>query len=270
MLKNDSKLQALHAVLSAHQPGVIAVSGGVDSTFLAAAAQKWGLDYLAVFLAGPHISPQDRNEAVNSVRQSGLTYLIGDFSPLDVPGAADNGKKRCYHCKAAMIRAIQDQAGGGRNQIMDGSHLSDSMGYRPGRRALAEHGVRSPLSEAGMVKEDIRAYARYLGLQQADMPSRPCLMTRFAYGYPMNAMELYQVGRAEDDLRKTGLSLFRIRIPAQGLVLLHVHHSQKDMVSKKRTAIDKCMQQAGLPEFSLDLVQTLSGYFDQSGPNNPS
>lgn len=263
MLMNDSKLQALHAVLSAHQPGVIAVSGGVDSTLLAAAAQKWGLDYLAVFLDGPQISPQDRNEAVKSVRQSGLSYLIGEFSPLDVPGAADNGKKRCYHCKAAMIRAIQEQAGGGRNQIMDGSHLSDSMGYRPGRRALAEHGVLSPLAEAGMGKEDIRAYARSLGLQQADTPSRPCLMTRFAYGYPINVLELSQVGRAEDDLRKTGLSLFRIRIPAQGRVLLHVHHSQKGMVRKKQKAIYRCMEHAGFSCFSLELVQSLSGYFDR-------
>ncbi len=263
MVNKDSKLQALHTVLSAHQPGIVAVSGGVDSTFLAAAAQKWGLDYLAVFLAGPHISPQDRHEAVKSVRQLGLSYLIGEFSPLDVPGAADNSKERCYHCKAAMISAIQEQAGGGRNQIMDGSHLSDSMEYRPGLRALAEHGVLSPLSEAGMDKKDIQAYARYLGLQQADMPSRPCLMTRFAYGYPIHVRELSQVGRAEDELRKTGLSLFRIRIPAQDRVLLHVHHSQKGMVRKKQRAIDHCMEDAGFSCFSLELVQSLSGYFDQ-------
>lgn len=263
MLNNDSKLQALHTVLFAHQPGIIAVSGGVDSTFLAAAAQKWGLDYLAVFLAGPHMSPQDRREAVKSVRQLGLSYLIGEFSPLDVPGAADNGKERCYHCKAAMIKAIQEQAGGGRNQVMDGSHLSDSMEYRPGRRALAEHGVLSPLSEAGMDKEDIRACARSLGLQQADMPSRPCLMTRFAYGYPMHVRELFQVGRAEDNLRKTGLSLFRIRIPAQDRVLLHVHHSQKGVVREKQRAIDHCMEDAGFSCFSLELVHNLSGHFDR-------
>ncbi|MDZ7758661.1 MAG: hypothetical protein U5L00_00155 [Desulfovermiculus sp.] len=240
----------------------------MDSTFLAAAARTWRLDYLAVFLAGPHISPEDRQGAEETVSQLGPPFIIQEFSPLDVPGASINERDRCYHCKTALIGKLKDCAGPGRMQVMDGSHLSDTQEYRPGLRALTEQGVLSPLADAGMAKEDIRVYARRLGLEQAEQPSRPCLMTRFAYGYAMSARELLQVGRAEDELRKTGLSLFRIRIFSQGRILLHVHYSQEDMLRIKGQAIDECMEQSGLSGFSLELVQNLSGYFDRCGPKD--
>ena len=264
MLDMDSKLHNLQDILIAHQPGIIGVSGGVDSAFLAAAARRWGLDYLAVFLGGPHISPADRQEAERLVRQLGLPYLIREFSPLDVPGAAGNARDRCYHCKAAMVRRIKDQAGLDRDQLMDGSHLSDAREYRPGVRALREQGVISPLADAGMTKENIRAYARTLGLPQADQPSRPCLMTRFSYGYSMRTPDLIQVGRAEDELRKAGLNQFRIRILSAGRILLHIHHSQEDTVRAKGQTIEECMQRSGLSGFSLGFVHSLSGYFDRS------
>lgn len=263
MFDNDSKLQALRGILAAHQPGIIGVSGGVDSSFLAAAARLWGLDYQAVFLAGPHISPEDQRAARDFVRNLGLPYAIGDFSPLDIPRAAGNGQERCYHCKTSLIRALKGQGKTGREQVIDGSHLSDTTEYRPGHLALNEQGVMSPLADTGLVKQDIRAYARILGLEQADQPSRPCLMTRFAYGYQVTGQELKKVGQAEDELRKTGLSHFRIRILLDGSVVVHIHNSEKDIVWEKREEIDACMGRHGLFAHALQLVHNLSGFFDR-------
>jgi len=263
MLHHDPKLQALKDILLAHQPGIIGVSGGVDSAFLAAMAAFWTLDYHAVFLTGPHISPEDRKNAQKLVQEVGLCFTIREFSPLDIPEAAANSLERCYYCKTALVRALQATGYRGAEHVLEGSHLSDSQEYRPGRRALQEQGVISPLSQAQMVKEDIRRYARDLGLEQADQPSRPCLMTRFAYGYRMTECELHQVGKAEDSLRRIGLDLFRIRIHHPDHIVLHIHQSSKQTATGKGEAIVACMKHAGFPSFSLQFVQTLSGYFDR-------
>lgn len=263
MFGDDSKLETLREILTVHQPGIIAVSGGVDSSFLAAVSRLWRLEYQAVFLAGPHIPPGEQRTATDFVRNLGLPYTIGGFCPLDVPGAADNGQERCYHCKKALVRALKKQGKRGGEQIMDGSHLSDGQEYRPGRLALKEQGVMSPLADAGLVKEDIRYYARLLGLEQADEPSRPCLMTRFAYGYQVSSQELKKVGQAEDELRRLGLSHFRLRILADGKVVLHIHNREKDMVREKEEEIDACIRGHGIPAYTLEVVQTLSGFFDR-------
>lgn len=262
----DTKLEALHRVLSSHQPGIIAVSGGVDSSLLAALAKTWGFDYQSVFLGGPHLSPGEQEEAKDVIANLGLPYVIGEFSPLEVPQAAANGYARCYHCKTALIQTLKKYAHAWRGQVLDGSHLEDAAEFRPGRRALAEQGVISPLAEAKMAKEDIRTHARALGLEQAENPSRPCLMTRFAYGYAMSAQELVKVGRAEDELHRMGLNLFRIRFPAEGGVLLHIHQSQENWVLPRQAAIIQCMEQAGFSRFSMELIPKLSGYFDQGNP----
>lgn len=262
MFDNDTKIETLREILTVNQPGIIAVSGGVDSTFLAAAARRWRLDYKVVFLAGPHLSPEEQRKAVNFVRNLGLPYTIGSFSPLDVPGAAGNGPERCYHCKTSLVRTLQKHGRGG-EQIMDGSHLSDGKEYRPGHRALDEQGVMSPLADAGLVKEDIRAYARVLGLEQADQPSRPCLMTRFAYGYKISRQELKEVGQAEDELRMMGFCHFRLRFLLDGRVVLHVHNREKDRIRGKNEEIDACMRSHGIQAYTLELVQTLSGFFDR-------
>ncbi|MFP4033929.1 MAG: PP-loop superfamily ATP-utilizing enzyme [Desulfovermiculus sp.] len=263
MFGDDTKIEILREILTAHQPGIIAVSGGVDSSFLAAAARLWRLDCQAVFLAGPHLSPGEQRVAQDFVRNLGLPYSIGCFSPLDVPGAAGNEPTRCYHCKKALVSALKKQGKQGGEQIMEGSHLSDGKEYRPGRRALKEQGVISPLADAGLIKEDIRSYARILGLEQADEPSRPCLMTRFAYGYKVSGQELKKVGEAEDELRMMGLCHFRLRILSEGRVVLHIHHREKDMVRQKGAEIDGCIRRHGIPDYTLEVVQTLSGFFDR-------
>jgi uncharacterized protein len=263
MLVYDPKLQALKDILLVHQPGIIGVSGGVDSTFLAAVASFWKLDYQAVFLAGPHISPQDRKNAEKLVQELGLCFVIRKFSPLDIPGAAENSLERCYYCKTALIRTLQSTGHKGKEHVLEGSHLSDSKEFRPGSRAIQEQRVISPLAKAGMVKKDIRTYARALGLEQADQSSRPCLLTRFAYGYKMTECELHQVGKAEDSLRRIGLDLFRIRVRHPDHIVLHIHQSSKRTARGKGEEIAECMKNAGFRSFSLQFVQTLSGYFDR-------
>jgi uncharacterized protein len=195
-----------------------------------------------------------------------LPWVIASFSPLEVGEVRENPRDRCYHCKTALLARLRIQGPTGRETIVDGSHLSDETEYRPGRLALREQGAVSPLAEAGIFKEEIRAYARAMGLEQADQPSRPCLMTRFAYGQMVTSRLLSQVGRAEDALRNLGLSHFRIRISNQGRCLLHIHSSQRDTAFFQRESIRTILEHAGFSNFGLECVDTLSGYFDRTSP----
>ncbi|WP_051564243.1 hypothetical protein [Desulfovermiculus halophilus] len=266
MLTMDAKLQTLRDTLIKLQPGIIGASGGVDSSFLAWFAGYWGLDYLAVFLEGPHLSPDEARAARNLLPGLPLSSAVASFSPLDVLEVRENPRDRCYHCKTALLARLRTLGRTGRETVVDGSHLSDRTEYRPGRRALREQGAVSPLAEAGILKEEIRAYARDMGLEQAEQPSRPCLMTRFAYGQMVTNRMLAQVGRAEDALRAMGLSHFRIRIVDQGRCLLHIHSSQRDAAFFQPESIHTIMEQAGFSSFGLECVDTLSGYFDRTSP----
>jgi uncharacterized protein len=238
----------------------------VDSSFLAWFAGYWGLDYLAVFLEGPHLSPDEAGAARNLLPGLPLPSAIASFSPLEVATVRENPRDRCYHCKTALLSRLRTLGPTGRETIVDGSHLSDGSEYRPGRRALQEQGAVSPLAEAKILKEEIRAYARDMGLEQADQPSRPCLMTRFAYGQLVTSRMLIQVGHTEDALRTLGLSRFRIRILDQGRCLLHIHSSQRDTASFQRDSIRTILEHAGFSCFDLGYVDTLSGYFDRTSP----
>ena len=265
MVFEDANVQALYRIMSAHQPGIIGVSGGVDSSLLAWLAGHWELDYLAVFLDGTHLSPAERMDARDFLCSLSLPSAVGRFSPVDVPGAAGNPVDRCYHCKTAMTARLRAYGLGNRTQIVDGSHLSDQGEYRPGSRALREQGVISPLARAGLFKEDVCRYARTLGLQQADRPSSPCLMTRFAYGYKVTQRELQRIGEAEDRMRRIGLRYFRIRVPDGDSFLVHIHFSEKKRALGKQEQIHDCMNDHGLVPFYLEYVCTLSGFFDKQG-----
>jgi uncharacterized protein len=257
------RLGELHQLLDRQQPGIIAVSGGLDSRFLAAMARAWNLDYRTAFVSGPHLTPLEARQGRKWVQRLGLPSRIGAFSPLETPEAAGNEAKRCYFCKRALIARLRglfaDQPG---LSLLDGTHASDAATYRPGLRALAEEGVHSPLAASGLTKADLRHCGRLLGLESPDQPSRACLMTRFDYGLPPERQQMEALGRAEDELWEIGLKEFRIRRGRLNKAWLQVDHREAGVLNRFEDRVRDCLDRHGLSHAELIITHGVSGFFD--------
>jgi pyridinium-3,5-biscarboxylic acid mononucleotide sulfurtransferase len=263
-MTRQEKLTRLHEVLRSLPPAWMAVSGGVDSRFLAYTAWGLGLDWPAVFFSGPHLTPQERARALAWLRESAPLLYVINTSPLKDPQARENTRERCYHCKLACFGAALTRARAqGAQVLLDGGNVSDAKEYRPGRKALAELEVRSPLAEAGLDKSDIRALARQTGLDRPEQPSRACLLTRFAYDLPPAEAELEQVGRAEDALAALGLDQFRVRVTAPGTYVLQLAEAERPGWAEVEQVALGALDQEGVAPVQLVWSDTVSGFFDR-------
>ena len=192
---------------------VVAYSGGVDSSLLCAVAyQALGDRLLAVTVHSPVEVPGDSELAAAVAQEVGFRHLIVELNDLENPQFVANPPDRCYHCKLARLKAIQAVAAEvGAAAVAEGSNADDGDDYRPGARAVAELGVRSPLAEAGLTKAEIRVLAQALHLSIWDRPSGPCLATRFPYGTPVTLQGLKQIAAGEAFLREKHYQPARVR-----------------------------------------------------------
>jgi len=214
-LESDLQVKAkrLFELIAGMGSLVVAFSGGVDSGLLCAIGYlALGDRMLAVTVRSPVETPGDNEAAQALAEQVGLTHQLVDFDDLKNPQFVANPPDRCYHCKLARLRAIQQIAlDFGTQFVAEGSNADDASDYRPGARAVAELGIRSPLAEVGLTKPEIRALARVMGLQVWDRPSAPCLATRFPYGTPVTWQGLGQVAKGEQFLKDKGYQPVRVR-----------------------------------------------------------
>lgn len=211
--ETQARWQDLLIRLTDMAPVVVAFSGGVDSALLCAAAQIAAPGQaLAVNVVSP-VNPAGEDDlARDFAHKIGIAFEALEYDDLQGENFAANPPDRCYHCKGTRLRMLQELANRrGFRTVAEGSNADDRLDYRPGSRAVAELGVRSPLAEAGLTKAEIRALARALGLPVWDRPSAPCLATRFPYGSRITREGLRQVAEAEAFLQARGFAPLRVR-----------------------------------------------------------
>ncbi len=209
----DNKVTRLREILSDMGSLLVAYSGGVDSTFLAFMANDvLGKKALAVFGHSPVCPPPDLEEARNQAEKLGLRYRLIETDELEDPQFVANTPDRCYFCKQGLFLKLKEIASAeGLAWIADGTNADDLTDYRPGRRACAESGVRSPLLEAGITKDDLRQLSRERGLSTWDKPASPCLASRIPYGTPVTPDVLNKIAAGESFLRSLGIRQLRLR-----------------------------------------------------------
>lgn len=203
----------LKALIRETGGAVVGYSGGVDSTLVAVAAtEALGDRAICVLVESPLMSSSEIKAAVSQAEKLGLNLVRISMDVLANPMVSRNEPDRCYHCKKAVFsRLIEIARERGLNCVLDGTNTDDTTDYRPGLRALAELGVRSPLRELGISKKLSREISRQFGLPTWNRPSRACLASRVPYGVTLSAELLRRIERAEGVLESLGFDNFRVR-----------------------------------------------------------
>lgn len=209
------KFERLTARLKVEENALVALSGGVDSSLVAAAAKiALGDRVAAVTAQSATLPPGELEEARMVAEKLGLKHFVVRVDELRNSAFVKNTPNRCYHCKKELIRELKRIAAQeGIKTILEGTNADDLVAHRPGAQALREEEVRSPLAEVGLTKYEIRILAEALQLPTAEKPSMACLASRFPYGEKITADRLFKVAEAERIIRSmTDVKQLRVRL----------------------------------------------------------
>ncbi|MGN1389497.1 MAG: ATP-dependent sacrificial sulfur transferase LarE [Bulleidia sp.] len=258
----EEKQENLHRILREAGSASIAFSGGVDSTYLLKEAHEVLQDKMIAYTAeSPFFPSWENEEAIAFCRKEGIPQKLIRFDILSIDGVAGNPPDRCYLCKHALFSALKKQAeADGFSCVMEGTNLDDLGDYRPGLKALAELGIRSPLKEAGLHKQEIRELSEQQHLPTWNKPSFACLASRISYGEGITEEKLHRVEAGETFLLQKGFTQVRVRVHgslARIEVLPEELDRFQDAALRKETS--EVLKKAGFSYISLDLEGFRSG-----------
>lgn len=213
IMSSKEKSEVLKDILNSMESILVGFSGGVDSTYLLAAAREvLGDNVLAVTARSETYPEREYFHAQQIAERLQVQYLTIHTKELEYTNFSSNPPNRCYYCKKELFTQLKKLAEEHRLQnVVDGSNADDLHDFRPGMIAMKELGVRSPLREAGLTKSDIRQLSLDMGLPTWDKPATACLASRFPYGTSIDEQKLGMVERAEEILRKRGFNQVRVR-----------------------------------------------------------
>jgi uncharacterized protein len=261
----DGSTEQLNRVIGRYRSAVIAFSGGVDSTFLASVAGEVLDKRVLLVTASSSTYPTSELAAAVALAGSmGLPHRVIESEETDIPGFSDNPPDRCYYCKKELFSKIKKIADAeGLDAVFDGSNSDDLSDYRPGRRAMAELGVVSPLLEAGLTKAEIRRLSRERGLPTADKPAYACLASRFPYGEKITGEKLKRIDLAEAGLRSLGLGQFRVRSHGD-CARVEVAPESIESAWARRQEVAAICKKAGFVFVALDLEGYRTGAMNEA------
>ncbi len=246
----------------------VAFSGGVDSSVVAAVAHKvLGDKAIAVTVASEFVPDSELRQASSVAGVIGIRHEVLRLNVLEDEKIASNPKERCYHCKRGDFGAILEIAKRRGFDVFDGTNADDAKTRRPGLKALLEMGIKSPLKELNIGKDEVREIAREMRLPNSERPSSPCLASRFPYGLRITENDLERVGQAEEFLRSLGFpelrvrhhgNLARIELPAGDMPLVMAPEQREKVVAK--------LLSLGYNYVALDLAGFRSGSMDEVLP----
>jgi uncharacterized protein len=208
-----TRREELEARIGSLESCVVAFSGGVDSSLVAAlAARVLGDRALAVTAVSPALATGELDGARDVASAVGIEHEVIATAELEREGYRRNDRDRCYHCKSELYDQLEALATRrGYAAVLSGANADDIGDWRPGLTAAAEHGVLHPLLEAGVGKNEVRELARALGVPSAEKPASPCLASRVPYGTVVDPSVLAQIDRAELAVKALGYRVLRVR-----------------------------------------------------------
>jgi uncharacterized protein len=257
-----TSLAELDAAIATSPSAIVAFSGGVDSSLVAAsAARVLGDQSVAVTAVSPALATGELDGARSVAAAVGIAHRAITTDELARAGYRRNDSDRCYHCKTELYERLSALAEAeGYAVVFSGANVDDLGDWRPGLRAAAEHDVRHPLVEAGLRKADVRREATALGIPSADKPAMPCLASRIPYGTEVDPDVLAQIDRAELALRALGYRELRVRHLGR---VARVELGERDLAqaSTQPDVVDAAVLSAGYAEVQIASEPLRSGSF---------